>query len=263
MIYLFNVIFYQPVFNALIFLYDVLPWKDLGVITIILTIIIRIILWPLFTKSLKSQRELQEIQPLVKKIQEQYKNDKAKQSQAMMELYKERKVNPFSGIFALIIQFPILIALYRVFVSGFTTAVIHQNLYGFVSAPAAINSNFFGIVDLLKPSIIITLIAVAVQTIQSLYAMPTPKAHSGDSKFHMFDFTKKPFIIMISAVTFFVLWRLPAVLSLYIFASFLVGIIQQYIVNHSLEKAQHPDSTVSPPKLDRPFLDKQGAESKI
>lgn len=213
-----------------------MPIKDFGLATIILTVIIRIILWPLFTKSFQSQKELQEIQPLVKKIQQEHKNDKVKQSQALMELYKERKINPFSGIFVLILQFPVLIALYSVFTSGFHQDVLEKVLYGFVSLPSSISGDFLGTINLFVPSLIMTVIAVAAQLIQSWMTMSSAKAHKQDPQKHIFDFTQKPFIFIFALVTFFVLWRLPAVLSLYIFILFFIGIIQQHFINRSFAR---------------------------
>ena len=114
---LFHAILYQPIFNVLIALYNLIP--DFGVALIVLTILLRLALFPLSQKSIKSQKELSEIQPEIKKLQQQYKDDKQKQAQALMELYKEKKVNPMSGCLPLLIQLPILIALYQVCLNVF------------------------------------------------------------------------------------------------------------------------------------------------
>jgi YidC/Oxa1 family membrane protein insertase len=82
---------------------------------IILTIIIKILLYPLTLKSFTSMKELQKIQPLMKEIQQQYKDDKQKVNQELMRLYKEHKINPMGGCLPMLLQIPILFALYRVF----------------------------------------------------------------------------------------------------------------------------------------------------
>ncbi len=115
---IFNLILYQPLLNFLILLYIYLPGHDFGVSVIVLTVVVKLILSPTSIKALRSQKKMAEIQPRLSEIQEKYKEDKEKQSRATMELYKEAKVNPFSGCFPLLIQLPILIALYQVFLGG-------------------------------------------------------------------------------------------------------------------------------------------------
>ncbi len=82
---------------------------------IILTIIIKILLYPLTLKSFTSMKELQKIQPLMKEIQQQYKDDKQKMNQELMRLYQEHKINPMGGCLPMLLQIPILFALYKVF----------------------------------------------------------------------------------------------------------------------------------------------------
>ena len=104
----------QPMYNALIWLYSVLPGNDLGVAIILLTVIIKLILWPFTGQSLKSQTAMQQLQPKIEEVKEKYKNDKEGQAKVMMALYKEEKVNPFSSCLPLLVQLPILLALYTV-----------------------------------------------------------------------------------------------------------------------------------------------------
>jgi YidC/Oxa1 family membrane protein insertase len=85
---------------------------------IILTFIIKIILYPLSLKSFKSMKGLQKIQPLMKELQEKYKDDKQRQNQELMKLYKDHKINPMGGCLPLVLQIPILFALYKVFLSA-------------------------------------------------------------------------------------------------------------------------------------------------
>lgn len=85
---------------------------------IILTFIIKLVLYPLSLKSFKSMKELQKVQPLMKELQEQYKDDKQKMNQALMKLYQEHKINPMGGCLPLLLQIPILFALYKVFLAS-------------------------------------------------------------------------------------------------------------------------------------------------
>ncbi|MEK7086984.1 MAG: YidC/Oxa1 family membrane protein insertase, partial [Patescibacteria group bacterium] len=92
---LFNAVFYQPILSVLIFIYNNLAFHDLGLAIIFLTILVRIVLFPLFYKGAKDQALIQRLQPHIKKIQLDHKVDKAKQAQELMALYKEHRFNPF------------------------------------------------------------------------------------------------------------------------------------------------------------------------
>src|SRR4030042_4633723 len=109
-ILVFNEILYRPLFNGLIFLYNSIPYHDFGVAIILLTLIIRFVLYPLNQKAMRSQKALNELQPQIKEIQTKHKNDRAKQSQSLMDLYKANNINPASGCLPILIQLPVLIA---------------------------------------------------------------------------------------------------------------------------------------------------------
>src|SRR3989344_4893812 len=117
---IFYTIFYQPIFNALIYLYNIIPGQDLGVAILVLTLIIKLILYPLSQQSIKAQKALQDINPEIEKIKEKYKEEKEKMGPELMALYKEKKVNPFSSCLPILIQLPVLFAIYRVFYDMFT-----------------------------------------------------------------------------------------------------------------------------------------------
>ncbi len=102
----------NPFVTILAWLYSALN-QDIVLAIIVLTVIIRVLTWPLFAKQQESSRRMQQLQPQLKKLQEKYKNDKEKMSQAQMKLYRENKVNPVGGCFPMLIQFPILIGLYQ------------------------------------------------------------------------------------------------------------------------------------------------------
>ena len=102
----------NPFVTILAWLYAALN-QDIVLAIVVLTVIIRILTFPLFAKQQDSQKKMQQIQPQLKKLQEKYKGDKEKLSQAQMKLYRENKVNPVGGCFPMLIQFPILIGLYQ------------------------------------------------------------------------------------------------------------------------------------------------------
>ena len=102
----------QPIFNLLVLIYALLPGHNFGLAIIIFTVIIRLILWPLLFKQLHQTKAMRKLQPELKRIKQETKGDKQKESLAVMALYKEHGVSPFGSIGILLLQLPILIALY-------------------------------------------------------------------------------------------------------------------------------------------------------
>jgi len=115
-----KMIFYQPLYNGLILIYNFIPGHDLGISIILLTLLIRFVLYPLNNLSIRSQKALQDIQPKIKQVQKEFANNKEQQAKELLKLYKEHKVNPFSSCLPLLIQLPFLIALFSVFKTGIT-----------------------------------------------------------------------------------------------------------------------------------------------
>ncbi|HVX24100.1 MAG TPA: membrane protein insertase YidC [Candidatus Saccharimonadales bacterium] len=109
---MFTTIIVQPIFNLLVLIYALLPGHNFGLSLIIFTIIIRLILWPLVKKQLHQARAMRELQPEMKRIKQAAKGDRQKESVMLMELYKERGINPFGTFPILIIQLIVLIGLY-------------------------------------------------------------------------------------------------------------------------------------------------------
>src|ERR1035437_6305577 len=109
MISLFTAVFYQPIYNVLVFLMTLLPWADAGIIIILITIIVRLILFPLSQKSIRTQLKMREIGPELEALKVKYANDKQEQAKQTMNFYKQKGINPFSGFLAILIQFPIII----------------------------------------------------------------------------------------------------------------------------------------------------------
>lgn len=224
---LFNLILYQPLFNILIGLYEFVPGKDFGVAIIILTILIRFLLYPLSVKAIKSQKALSKLQPLVKEIQEKYKNEKEKQASEIMALYKKEKINPFSSILPLFIQLPVLIALYWVFQKGIDIAHI-KDLYSFMPQPSEIKPFLFGIINLAKPNIILAVLAGAFQYWQAkISTVKKPKEKKSDIS----DMMQKQMLYFMPFFTVLILLSLPSAIGLYWSVSTLFMICQQYIVN--------------------------------
>ena len=208
---LFNAAIYAPILSVLKFLYLNVSFGDLGVAIFALTVIVRLVLLPLFYKGAKDQTILQRLQPHIRKIQLDHKDDKEKQAKAMMDLYKTNRVNPFSGFLLLLIQLPIFIALFEIFTTG-----IKSNIF--------VNPTLFGL-SLSAPSYLMAVIAALLQYFQGKMSMPAGKS---------MEATQKVMVVVGPLVTVLVLGNLPAALSWYWTVSNLFSLGQQFYINKKL-----------------------------
>ena len=194
---MFNALIVNPIFNLLVFIYAIIPGHNFGLAIIIFTVLVRLLMWPLIKKQLHQAKAMRELQPELKRIKLAAKGDKQKESTMMMELYKEREINPFSSIGLLIVQIPIFLGLY----SGLNRIVKDQGAiidysYSFIAKlpwiktlaadPSRFDSTLFGIVDLTKaavekggviywPAMIIVAASAVMQYFQAKQLMPDTK----------------------------------------------------------------------------------------
>lgn len=247
---MFYIIIVQPLLNVLFFLYAVLPGHDFGIAVILLTVLVRLVLWPLAAKQLHSQKKLSAIQPEVNHLKNKYKKDPQKFNAAVMELYKEKEVNPFSSCLPTLLQFPFLIGLFYVFVKfknpdflRLTPEGILKDIYpfiqnfgpakSFISSHDTVNTTFLGLMDLAKPSIALALAAGALQFVQSKMLMPArptggPKEKGADTQSAL----TSQMTYLFPVLTVVIAWSLPAALPLYWAVTTLFAVGQQYLVMH-------------------------------
>jgi YidC/Oxa1 family membrane protein insertase len=230
--YLFNLILYHPILNLLIFFYDTVGFHNLGWAIIFCTLFIRLVLYPFFHKGAKQQMLMQRIQPKVKKIQETHKADRDAQGKALMELYKEHGVNPFSGILLLLIQLPILIAFYWAVRNGVGTGTL-TGLYSFIPNPGHLNTIFLGFIDLAKPNLILIFAAAAGQYLQArlaIYRNPSNTAVPTQA-----EKIARQMVFVGPLITILIFYNFPAALGLYWLFGSLFSATQQYFVNKHLK----------------------------
>ncbi|MEY4747284.1 MAG: hypothetical protein RLZZ416_333 [Candidatus Parcubacteria bacterium] len=144
----FHAAIYDPLYNGLVFLVGVVPGNDIGLAVILLTIIVRIIIYPLSKRAILSQLAMKKIAPEVEELKKKYKNNSAEQGAAIFALYRERDIHPFASFGLLLVQFPILIGLYFVFLNKTFPGVDPTLLYPFIEAPSHINMQFLGLLDM-------------------------------------------------------------------------------------------------------------------
>ncbi len=227
----FHVILYQPFFNLLVLLYEYLPGRDFGVAVIVLTVIMRLLLYPLMVQSIRYQKIMSELQPKMQEIQQKYKDNREAQAKEMMALYQKEKINPFSSLLPLLIQLPILIALYQVFWKGLQPGAM-DSLYNFIPNPGAIDPTFLGIMNLGSPSLILAVLAGIAQFFQT--KMMTSRSPSKEQKqkdaSQFSTMMQKQMLYFFPIFTVFILWRLPSAIGLYWVATSLFSILQQWLV---------------------------------
>ena len=236
---MFNTLLTQPIFNTLIFLYNNIG--DFGLSIIILTLIIRTILAPLFYKSFKNQTLLQKLQPEIQKIQQDHKHDREEQARRMLELYRQHKVNPFAGFLLILVQLPVLIAVYRVFYLGVTPETL-KNLYTFVAQPEVINTVFLGLIDLSNRSIIIVVLAAVFQYVHGRLTLP--KLKEGEPEPQAIKVSRKMIWIgPILAVV--ILFNMPSAVGIYWLTTTIFSLGQQLYINKKIYGDDQSNNTTN------------------
>lgn len=259
----FDVIIVQPIFNLLLAIYGIIP--DFGVSIIILTIIVRLLLWPLVKKQLHQSKAMRKMQPEIAKINKKYKGNPQMRSLALMDLYKKHNVSMFGSIGILLIQLPILIAVYRV-VQIFVLSRGELGKYAYdivknlpvvnnlINNPDQFNQNFLGLIDLTKHAIsqqgvvfsllILALVAAFLQYLTSKQLSPS----STDSKKRLRDIlaaagegkeadqseinaaVNRKMLKFMPIITFMIIIYLPGALAMYMAVGSAVGYIQNTII---------------------------------
>ena len=234
---IFGTLFYQPLYNGLVYFISIVPGGHVGVAIIILTIVVRFLLLPLSHKSVVSQAKMRAIAPEIEKMKEKHKNNKQEQAMKIMELYKENGINPFSGCFLLIIQLPIIFALYFVFFKGLPD-LNADILYSFIQKPEVISMMFLGII-LSKKSLILALIAAVTQYYQiKLSVPPIPAREQGSTPSFKDDFARSFNVqmrYMLPLIVFGVSYTISAAIALYWATSNLFSIAHELYVKRKAE----------------------------
>lgn len=161
----FFTVLYQPLYNLLVFVYNIAPWGGLGFAIIVLTILVKSLVLPLTYTAMKAQKELQEIQPKIAEIKEKYKDDKETLAKELMGVYKVHNVNPFASCLPTVVQLFVFIALYQVLSAGIHS-IDGSILYSFIANPGSMSVFFLGF-DLGKVSVVLAAIAAIAQYFQA------------------------------------------------------------------------------------------------
>jgi YidC/Oxa1 family membrane protein insertase len=254
----FHTALYQPFYNGLVFLINIMPYADVGFAVIALTLIVKFVIFPFTHKGVKTQAKMRQIEPEIKEIKEKHKKDRQQQAMKTMELYREHGINPFAGCSMLLIQLPVIIALYWVFWKGLTNGIDASILYTFVSEPESMNMNFLGFIDMAGKSMLLALIAGVTQYFQINLSMPPSK--DGDGIKDMFkkissgnagagppsfkDEFAKSFKFQMRygfpVIVFFVAYTISTAVALYWATSNIFSIVHELLVRRKANRDANP-----------------------
>lgn len=234
---------YVPLLNILMLLYVYIPGQDLGLAIIALTLLVRVVLHPSYRTTLKAQRDMQKIQPYIDKIKAEFKHDQKRQSEETMKIYQEHKVNPFSSCLPLIIQMPIVLALYRVFIAGLDTTSLAHLYSWFPNPPTELHTMFLSflhlphiVIDLTSRNIYLAIAAGLAQLLQTLVTMRRTKK-MGTAPVAGFN-PQSSFMLIFPVVTFGLALTLPSALGLYWATTTLVMTLEQLWVFAILDRQE-------------------------
>lgn len=235
---LWTEIFYRPLYNLLLGIVAFIPGADVGLAVILLTVIVKLILFPLTQKSIYSQIEMKELEPEINAIKENVK-DKVEQNKQVYALYKEKKVNPFSSCLLILIQLPVIIALYWVFLKGLGSDAAPA-AYSFVHVPSEFNFKFLGLFDLsATKSIVFAVMAGLTQFIQGYLAQGRQNKPSGDGMAGQFAKTMQTQMLYVMPIMIMIIaYRFSAAVALYWITSNIFTIGQELYTRNKMKKAK-------------------------
>lgn len=241
---LFHTFLVDPFYNLLVLILSILPSPDVGIAIILLTVLVRILFLPVFAKTIRTQLLMKKIEPELEEIKAKYKKDPREQGTHIMELYRKYGINPFSSLFAALIQVPVFLALYFVFLRGGFPDINETLLYPFIAAPEEANVLFLGFIDLTTAKHLTLALAAGIsqyaQVALSPIGAPAPKPSVPSFKD---DFARSfrlqmkyglPIMVAIFGYTF------TGAVALYWTANNLVAIFQELFIRKRVE-AKHAE----------------------
>lgn len=240
---LWNTVFYQPIYNILIFIIDNITFGDVGFAIILVTIVVKLALSPLTKKSIKSQILMKRMEPELKQIKKDFPN-KEEQAKKTFELYKKYGTNPFSGCLVILLQLPVIFALYYVFYKPFAVDV--SLIYSFLQAPTVIHTNFLGLIEMGSKSIFLGLFAGVTQFIQGYLSTPvkskleivnkTEEVAPKTFQEQLSDSMQLNVRYILPVFIAFIAWKISAAVALYWIVSNMFTIAQEWYIRRQLSK---------------------------
>ncbi len=237
----FHAVFYNPIYNALVALVSFVPGGDVGVAVILITLAIRLVLLPFSLSAARTQRAMRALEPKLKALKEKHKGDKEQEAIETLALYREAQVNPFASFLTVLVQLPILLALYWVFLYEPFTTIDLARLYNFTPVPHAVSLQFLGLIAMNSKSFLLAFLAGATQYLQAHLALSgTMKPpEKGEQAGMQSDFQrvmgmqmKFVFPFVIAAISY----STGAAIALYFVTTNLAGALQEWHVRRKIHE---------------------------
>ena len=242
MIAFFKTLIYIPLYNIFILLLNI-NWIDAGLATVTLVVLVKIVLFPLSKKSSVTQIKMKDKEGELAAIKEKYK-DKQEQAVKTMEFYKTNKINPFSSIFTIILQIPVVFSLYYIFYRSGLPNIDTNLLYPFVKAPTSVSMVFLGILDVSQKSLVLAALAAISSFLQMHLISPTTKSNTksiqNSNREDLSKMMAKQMKFTMPIIVFLISWRISAIVALYWFVNNLVSIAQDAYVRKQLKTNLRP-----------------------
>lgn len=233
---MFHTLFYEPVYNLLVVILNIVPLHDIGTAIVIVTLIVKFILLPLNLSALRTQYLMKRLEPEMNKIKELQKTKPQEASKMMIDLYRSEKVNPFASIFAVILQIPIFFALYFVFSKGLVSDP--DSLYSFVKFPETLHTIAFGIFDVTQKNIPIALLvgisSYVLARRQTVDMVVKKESHEESFQDHFMKSMKIQLLYVLPVIIGVSSAVLPSALGLYWFVSNVISYAQDVYMKNKL-----------------------------
>jgi len=233
----FYAVFYNPMYNALVALVALVPGSDVGIAIVLLTIAIRLVLLPFSLSAARTQRAMKILEPKIKELKEKHKGDKEKEALETLALYREARVNPFASILTVLVQIPILLALYFVFLYEPFSTINTIRLYTFTPIPGAVSLEFLGLISVMGKSIVLAVLAGLSQFLQAHLALSETMKPAEGAKSIQSDFQKVMsmqlkyvFPILIGTISY----TTSGAIAIYFITTNLAGSLQEWYVHRTL-----------------------------
>lgn len=237
MIEFLKTIIYVPLYNLFVLILNI-DFIDAGVAAVALTVLVKLVLYPLSKKSIITQIKMREKEGDLKNIKEKYK-DRQEQALKVMEFYKQNNINPFSGILGIIIQIPVVFSLYYVFFKSGLPMIDEGLLYSFIKVPEGVSMMFLGILDVSQKSLILAFLAALSTFLQMHFSTASlgSKTSVGEPKEDFSKMMANQMKYTMPVVVFVISWQISGVVALYWFVSNLLGIAQDFYIKRQLRVA--------------------------
>ena len=235
--YIWHTIFFDPIYNVLVFFIDAIPNGDVGLAIVATVVVVKTLLFPLSVKAAKTQKLMKELEPKLKELKEKHKDNREEHAKAMMALYKDAGMNPFASILLMFLQLPFIIALYLAVVKGGGVALPGINteiLYSFIPNPTAVSMQLFDNFDITAKSLILALVAGFLQFVVTKLTLPTlpPRDKTAAPNFKT-DFAHNMQLQMkyvMPVMIVFISYSFSSVIAIYFIVSSIMAIFQEFFI---------------------------------